>query len=119
MDRTSKWLFIVGRAPYTHGLPSDPAIDATMAAGAFGQTVSVLFTEIGCQYLDHAISPPAAQADLRKLLKSLPLYDVDHIYISSSAAAIGIDFGDLPVTPVDPTTIVSLINDANHVVTFT
>ena len=119
MDKTRTWLFIIGSSPYTHELPSDPAVDATMAAGAFGQTASVLFTGEGCQYLNQGISPPAEHADLRKLLKSLSLYDVDHLYINSNELAIDIDFGDLPVTCLEPTDISTLICNASHVVTFT
>lgn len=118
MDKTSTWLFIVGRSPYTHGLASDPAIDATMASAAFGQTASVLFTGDGCQYLNQGTSPPAEQADLRKLLKSLPLYDIDHLYVSSDEAIANIDIGDLPVTCLKPTDITALISNASHVVTF-
>ena len=119
MDRSSTWLFIIGSSPYTHGLPTDPAIDATMAAGAFGQTASVLFTGEGCQYLNQDIRPPAEQTDLRKLLKSLPLYDIEHLYVRSGEPIATVDAGDLPVTRLEPSDIASLINNASHVVTFT
>ena len=119
MDKRSTWLFIIGSRPYIHELPSDPAIDASMAAGAFGQNVSVLFTGAGCQYLNQDISPPADQADLRKLLKSLPLYDIDHLYVSSSEPIADTTVVDLPVTCLEPSDIASLISDASHVVTFT
>ena len=119
MDRSSTWLFIIGSSPYTHELPTDPAIDATMAAGAFGQTASVLFTGEGCQYLNQDIRPPAEQTDLRKLLKSLPLYDIEHLYVSSEERVANVDTGDLPVTPLAPADIASLISNASHVVTFT
>ena len=119
MDKTSEWLFIIGRSPYTHELSSDPAIDATMAAGAFGQNASVLFTGEGCLYLNQEISPPADQADLRKLLKSLPLYDIDHLYVSSNEPIASADICDLPVTCLQPSDIASLIRNTSHVVTFT
>lgn len=119
MGKTSTWLFIIGSSPYAHELPSDPAIDVAMAAGAFGQNASVLFTGEGCQYLNQSISPPADQADLRKLLKSLPLYDIDHLYISSDGPIASTNFNDLPVTCLDPTDIALLISNASHVVTFT
>lgn len=119
MDKTSTWLFIIGSSPYEHELPSDPAIDAIMAAGAFGQNASVLFTGAGCQYLDQDISPPADQTDLRKLLKSLPFYDVDHLYISSHEPIPNTNVCDLPVTCLAPADIASLISNASHVVTFT
>ena len=43
-----------------------------MAAGAFGQQVSVLFMGEGRGYLDAEITPEGEQTDLRKLLKSSP-----------------------------------------------
>lgn len=119
MDKRSTWLFIIGSRPYTHELPSDPAIDASMAAGAFGQNASVLFTGAGCQYLNQDISPPADQADLRKLLKSLPLYEIDHLYVSSSEPIADTTVVDLTVTCLEPSDIASLISNASHVVTFT
>jgi sulfur relay (sulfurtransferase) DsrF/TusC family protein len=119
LGKTSTWLFIIGSEPYRHGLPSDPAIDAIMAAGAFGQRASVLFVDDGCKHLSQAVSPPPEQSDLRKLLRSLPLYDVDQLFMTSSAAHADIDFGDLPVTWLEPTTVAKLVNDASHVVTFT
>ena len=119
MDKTSTWLFVIGNSPYTHELPSDPAIDATMAASAFGQTASVLFTGEGCQYLNQDIGPPAEQTDLRKLLKSLPLYGIEHLYVSSEEPVANVDTGDLPVTRLAPADIASLISNASQVVTFT
>ena len=119
MGKTSTWLFIIGSERYRHGLPSDPAIDAIMAAGAFGQRTSVLFVNNGCKYLNQAVSPPPEHSDLRKLLKSFPLYDVDQLFMTSSAAHADIDVGDLPVTWIEPTTVATLVNDASHVVTFT
>ena len=119
MDRTSSWLFIIGSSPYTHELPSDPAIDASMAAGAFGQSASVLFTGAGCQYLNQDLSPPGDQTDLRKLLKSLPLYDINHLYVSSNESIADTNVVDLPVTCLAPSDVTLLISNANHVVTFT
>ena len=119
MDKTSTWLFIIGGSPYAHELSSDPAIDATMAAGAFGQNASVLFTGEGRQYLNKDLSPPVDQTDLRKLLKSLPLYDIEHLYVRSGEPIATIDAGDLPVTRLEPADIASLISNASHVVTFT
>ena len=90
-----------------------------MAAGAFGQKASVLFTGEGCQYLNQDLSPPVDHTDLRKLLKSLPLYDIDHLYVSSNEPIAYTNVGDLPVTCLAQADIASLINNASHVVTFT
>ena len=119
MDKTSTWLFVIGCRPYIHELTSDPAIDITMAAGAFGQSASVLFIGDGCQYLNQGVSPAAEQADLRKLLKSLPFYDIDHLYVGSTEPIANIDADELPVKYLQPSDITSLISSTAHVVTFT
>ena len=90
-----------------------------MAAGAFGQNASVVFTSEGCQYLNQDLSPPVDRTDLRKLLESLPLYDIDHLYVSSNEPIANSNVGDLPVTYLEPSDIASLISNASHVVTFT
>ena len=90
-----------------------------MAAGAFGQKASVLFTGEGCQYLNQNLLPPVDQTDLRKLLKSLPLYDIDHLYVNSNEPIANSNIGDLPVAYLEPSDIASLISNASHVVTFT
>ena len=119
MDKTRTWLFVIGCRPYAHELPSDPVIDITMAAGAFGQSASVLFIGDGCQYLNQGVLPPADQADLRKLLKSLPFYDVDQLFVGSTEPIANIDLDELPVTYLRPSDITSLVSSAAHVVTFT
>jgi sulfur relay (sulfurtransferase) DsrF/TusC family protein len=119
LDKTSTWLFVIGCRPYAHELPSDPAIDITMAAGAFGQSASVLFIGDGCQYLNQGVLPPADQADLRKLLKSLPFYDVDKLFVGSAEPIANIDLDELQVTHLQPSDITSLVSSAAHVVTFT
>ena len=86
MASPPQWLFIITSPPYEHGLASDPAIDAVMAAGAFGQSVSVLFLDDGLSYLTPLDEVPKGQTDLSKLLKSLPLYDVNDLYYVESAA---------------------------------
>lgn len=118
MANSASWLIVIASAPYQHRLDSDPAVDLVMAAGAFGQQVSVLFMGEGRGYLDAEITPGDDQTDLRKLLKSLPLYDVDNVYVLADEDA------DTKAAFTVPTEIIAsddasrLITHADHVVSF-
>lgn len=117
MGEASSWLFVVTCAPYQHGLDSDPAIDTIMAAGAFGQEVAVLFMDDGLKYLDTDLVPAEGQSDLRKLLKSLPLYDVERLHVLAQStpetAALS-----LPADVISKPDFLALIESVDHVVTY-
>ena len=91
-----------------------------MATGAFGQQVSVLFMGEGRGYLDAEITPEGEQTDLRKLLKSLPLYDVDDVYVLADAD----EDADTKSAFTVPAEIIAsddasrLITHSDHVVSF-
>ncbi|HCJ38931.1 MAG TPA: hypothetical protein DHV35_03285, partial [Halieaceae bacterium] len=77
---TCHWLVIIATPPYTHALDSDPAIDLILAVGAFGQTATVVFVGNGLNYLSADVTVPEGHSDTRKLLKTLPLFDIEYIY---------------------------------------
>ena len=118
MARSSSWLFVIASAPYQHGLDSDPAVDITMAAGAFGQKVSVLFIGEGLGYLDPAVVPNDGESDLRKLLKSLPLYDVEDVFIMAEGDEEKMRSFSIPAERATADRASQLIADADHVVSF-
>ena len=89
-----------------------------MATGAFGQQVSVLFMGEGRGYLDTEITPGDEQTDLRKLLKSLPLYDVDNVYVLADEDADKKDAFTIPVEMITTDRASKLIARADHVVSF-
>ena len=88
-----------------------------MAAGAFGQEVSVLFMDDGLKYLDTDLVPAEGQSDLRKLLKSLPLYDVERLHVLAQStpetAALS-----LPADVISKPDFLALIASVDHVVTY-
>ena len=88
-----------------------------MAAGAFGQEVAVLFMDEGLQYLHADLAPAEGQSDLRKLLKSLPLYDVERLYVLAQStpetAALS-----LPADVISKPDFLALIESVDHVVTY-
>tara|TARA_Y100000385_G_scaffold12922_1_gene13217 strand:+ start:3142 stop:3477 length:336 start_codon:yes stop_codon:yes gene_type:complete len=111
-------LFIITSPPYEHGLASDPAIDAVMAAGAFGQSVSLVFLEDGLSYLTMRTQIPKGQTDLSKLLRSLPLYDVNDVfYVEPTAQSLPLD-SVLGGQPISDRAVADLMTTATHVVTF-
>ena len=118
MANSASWLLVIASAPYQHRLDSDPAVDIVMATGAFGQQVSVLFMGEGRGYLDAEITPDDNQTDLRKLLKSLPLYDVDDVYVLADEDANTNDSFTIPVEMITSDRASKLIAHANHVVSF-
>jgi len=89
-----------------------------MAAGAFGQQVSVLFMGEGRGYLDAEITPGDEQTDLRKLLKSLPLYDVDDVYVLADEDPDTKAAFTVPAEIIASDDASRLIAHADHVVSF-
>lgn len=89
-----------------------------MAAGAFGQQVSLLFMGEGRGYLDAEITPGDEQTDLRKLLKSLPLYDVDNVYVLADEDADTKAAFTVPAEIIVSDDASRLIAHADHVVSF-
>ena len=118
MANSASWLFVITTEPYQHGLDSDPAVDLVMAAGAFGQQVSVLFMGEGSAYLDTTISPAEGESDLRKLLKSLPLYDVDDVFVLADTADNTPATFSISAERITANRASQLIADADHVVSF-
>ena len=118
MANSASWLIVIASAPYQHRLDSDPAVDLVMAAGAFGQQVSLLFMGEGHGYLDAEITPGDEQTDLRKLLKSLPLYDVDNVYVLADAGADTKDAFTIPVEMITSDRASKMMALADHVVSF-
>ena len=118
MANSASWLIVIASAPYQHRLDSDPAVDVVMATGAFGQQVSVLFMGEGRGYLDDEITPGDEQTDLRKLLKSLPLYDVDNVYVLAEQDADTMAAFTVPAKIIASDDASRLIAHADHVVSF-
>lgn len=118
MVNSVSWLFVIASGPYQHGLDSDPAVDITMAAGAFGQQVSILFMGEGSGYLDAEITPGDNQTDLRKLLKSLPFYDINNVYLLADEDLDTKAVFTIPAEIIASEHASRLIAHADHVVSF-
>ena len=88
-----------------------------MASGAFGQDVAVLFMDDGLKYLDADLAAAKGQSDLRKLLKALPLYDIERVHVLAQStpetAALS-----LPADFISKPDVLALIASVDHVVTY-
>ncbi len=112
-------LLIFRRAPYGQGL-ARAGFDVALAAAAFEQPVSLLFMDDGVWQL-----LPGQQADridaksIASTLDSLPLYDIDTVYVDAAALQrFGLDQDRLamPVEVLDEQGLRALINANDHLV---
>ena len=80
---TSKsFLFIFRQGPH-HRLSTKEGLDFSLAATAFGQTVSILFVDDGVfQLLNNQNCTALDMKNHSKALEALPLYGIDSIYRS-------------------------------------
>lgn len=115
---TCHWLVIIATPPYTHALDSDPAVDLILAVGAFGQTATVVFVGNGLNYLSADVTVPEGHSDTRKLLKTLPLFDIDYIYALTDLDDSRLDEIDVAISAIDPQHAGHLVSLADNVVTF-
>lgn len=80
-----KLLFISRHAPYGSSLAKD-AIDAMLAASAYGQDLSLLFMDDGVfQLLAKQESSDIQQKNFASMLSALSFYDLDKIYVHSES----------------------------------
>ncbi len=96
-------LFVIRTSPYQHTLARE-AVDALLGSAALGVAVSVLFSGDGVLHWLSGQSPPGGQKNLSAMLKALPLYDIDEVYVDGDAlAARGLNADILPpgVTALD------------------
>lgn len=109
------------RAPYGTSLARE-AIDLALAASAFEQQVSILFSGDGVWQLLADQQPEAlATASHARLLQSLPLYDIDRLFVAKrdlEERQLCVTQLVIPATPVDEPTLQALFRDADQVYNF-
>lgn len=119
MAEQKKLLLIVRQAPYGSSL-ARAAIDAALAAAAFDQPVSLLFMGEGIlQLLPDQDSSALGVKNLGKLLASLPLYDIDKVYVDAeSMQRLGVAQSQLamPAELLDDAGLRGLLDDNQHLV---
>jgi len=114
-------LLVLNRSPYAGSL-ARAGLDAALAYAAFDQPVSVLFAGAGVLQLAPDQAPGAiGRKSLRRLIDSMPLYDLEAVYADGEALArFGLDADALPafVTVLAPDGQRSLQGRHDHLLAF-
>jgi tRNA 2-thiouridine synthesizing protein C len=96
-SNSGQTLVVLRHSPYGSGL-SRSGIDAALAAGAFEQSVNVLFLGAGVlQLIPEQDASTIGSKNIGKNIASLPLYDIETFWVDAQATArFGIDPQVLP-----------------------
>ncbi|MFU8765887.1 MAG: sulfurtransferase complex subunit TusC [Haliea sp.] len=117
-----KSILVVSRHAHPGSSLPRSALDTALAAAAFDQPVALLFLGEGVlQLLSGQDSGAAGVRNLRKVLDSLPLYEIDTVYVdAAAAAAFGLARDALPSQAewLDAAGIQSLLARHDHVLGF-
>lgn len=109
------FLFLMRRSPYD-GIWAQECIDQLLTTAAFDQRVRVLFLDDGVfQLLSEQESHVGGRKTVASLLKALPLYDVEDIFVETeSLQERGVSPGRLllPAEPVLRAQIPALLDAA-------
>ena len=118
---TASPLIVVTRAPYDGALARS-ALDVAMSFAVFGQQPKLLFSGAGALCLVQREPAEAlGRKSLRKVIDSLPLYDVEEVFVEAIAlGAYGITVEEIPVfaSPVDGPSIKQLQESRSRIVSF-
>lgn len=113
-------LFVLQQAPLS-GVLARAGIDTVLAYAAFEQPISVLFSGAGVLQLAPDATPSrVGRRDLRRIIDSMPLYDIDRLYADRSAlAAYGLGAG-LPefIEVIDARGMRTLYDHCDHLISF-
>lgn len=81
-----KILIVIRHSPYGSSL-AKAAVDVALATAAFDQLVDILFSGEGVlQLMPDQYSHGMERRNIGRQLASLPLYDIDQVYVDAEAA---------------------------------
>lgn len=116
-----RFLVVCRHPPYGSSL-ARAALDAALAAAAFDQQVALLFLGDGAlQLLPGQAAGAIGQKPLDRQLGTLPLYDVDELYVDAEALrARGLQDAELalPAQPLSAAAITALLAEQDVVLGF-
>ena len=114
-------LIIIRHSPYGSSL-AKAAVDAALATAAFDQAVDLLFIGDGVlQLMPHQDAHKTGSKNIGRQLASLPLYDINQIYIDKDAATrYNLDLATVPVDarPLDAPEMHQLMVKHDHLLGF-
>jgi len=95
-------------------------LDCILACGAFGQSVTVVLCDGAVSLLESDRESSAHERDIARELHTLPLYDINHLYIldDQTSAATHNNPVDLRLEYIDHGQFHALLSGAKHVLTF-
>ncbi len=119
---SKKSVLILNRtSPYGSSKPRE-ALDIALTCSIFEMPVSLLFLDDGVLQLVKNQKPEAlGQKNLESILSSLPMYDIENLYVSEEALlihALTEEDLSLPVAVLNSDQIADQINNHNTVLTF-
>ena len=121
-EHTRRSILVVSRHAHPGSSLPRSALDTALAAAAFDQPVTLLFQGEGVlQLLPAQDSRAAGVRKLRKVIESLPLYDIETVYVDAiAAAAFGIARDSLPASArwLDTAGVRELLASHDHVLGF-
>jgi tRNA 2-thiouridine synthesizing protein C len=110
-------LIVMRHSPYGSSL-AKAAVDVVLATAAFEQRVDVLFAGDGVlQLTPGQDSHSLGKKNIGRQLASLPLYDIERVYVDAEAAArYNLDTASAPVDAqlLSPTEMHQLLVDYDH-----
>ncbi|CAA0119634.1 Intracellular sulfur oxidation protein DsrF [Halioglobus japonicus] len=110
-------LVVMRHSPYGSSL-AKAAVDVALAAGAFDQPVDLLFTGDGVlQLFPDQDSHSLGKKNMGRQLASLPMYDIDRVYVDAEAASrYNLDTATSPVEAklLDPREMRQLMVGYDH-----
>ena len=114
-------LVVIRHTPYGSSL-GRAAVDVALAAAAFDQPIAVLFLGDGVlQLLPDQDSAAIDKKNIAKFIASLPLYDIESIFVDAHALSqFAIEADDLPQTTrvLDDDAIRALMAHQHHLLGF-
>ena len=121
MASRKRLLLLIRHSPYGSSL-ARASLDVALAAAAFDQPVSLLFTGDGVlQLLPDQDSEALGIKNPGRLLASLPLYDIEQVYVDAGAAAryqVDLAASPVPARALDRQGINALMDQHDHLLGF-
>lgn len=115
----ARLIFVFRTPPYSTPTAQE-GLDALMAAAIFDQAVAVIFMGDGVFQL-HNNQAPSNGKNQMKMLQSLAMYDIDQVFVQSSALHERHMLSDnlsITCTPLSDQAIHHMMSNAAHVFSF-
>jgi len=116
-----KILFVNRQAPFGRSYAKE-SLDALLAASAYDQDISVLFSGDGVfQLIKDQQAKSIEQKNIASTLPALEMYDITKVFVQASAlSARGLTTGQLAITakPLNEAEISALANTQDSILSF-